>query len=204
MNTNRDWVPCVFVLGSHLYVAGGRDMGMEHINIHDNTSAWTPSISPPHKVRYTSCVILKSIVILAGGSNGTSQLTSVITWKQGDTKWSSLPTMQQKRAIFCMVSDGVRYVYVVGGSASGRRLNSIERFDSQTNTWKDLRPMPLALQNHKCVYLNDIIYVTGGHNGTAKVNTIYLYKVTSDIWIKSTTLLQEPVSGHAMVQSITP
>ena len=102
-----------------------------------------------------------------------------------------------------MVSDGSKFLYVVGGGNDTHNVNTVERYNSQSKTWKYLTTIPIALQYHNCVYMNGTIIVTGGMNGGVIVNTIYLYTVATDTWTKSTTVLQEPVFQHAMGQSIT-
>ena len=182
LTSNRNDVPCVFILGTHLYVAGGRDgngflSSMEYLNINDNSSVWTASVSLPYEEIYTSCVMFNSTVILAGGFTlPNDYLSSVITWKEGNATWTTLKPMQQKQGIHCMVSDGIRFLYVVG-RFYGRNLKSIKKYDSETNTWKYLCPMPEVLYGHRCVYLKDTVIVTGGLDGFDGVNTIYLYKV---------------------------
>ena len=102
-----------------------------------------------------------------------------------------------------MVSDAIRFLYVIGGYSprySRGYLNSMERFDTEGNTWEYLKPMPMALQDHRCVYLNGTIIVTGGMTSGRDelLNTIYLYRVASDTWSKSATVLQEGVYYHIM------
>ena len=84
-------------------------------------------------------------------------------------------------------SDGT-YAYVAGGYSfsTGQNLDSLYRFDSASNTWTTLAPMPQAALMPSAVYFppSNKIYVFGGEDGALGTNYAItrIYDVASDTW----------------------
>ncbi|MER3514975.1 MAG: hypothetical protein C4310_11810, partial [Chloroflexota bacterium] len=60
--------------------------------------------------------------------------------------------------------------------------------------WEDRAPLPTTLMDIGVATWNGMVYVVGGYNGSAVVNTLYRYDPTSNTW---TTLAPLPVSVQA-------
>lgn len=207
LNNGRLAYPCVFLLEKKLCAAGGWDLAyhnsMECVNVDNNTATWEPSVTLPYPLERAQCATVSSsagsFVILTGGFNGIETLNLVYKWI-GTGSWVALTSMEKARQNHCTVSDGTKYVYVLGGMEGEMMRSSIERYDTQENKWEFMAPMPEALIYHACVYTGDTIVVTGGYDKTGMImkNTIYLYSVKSDTWILSPTTLPQHMYGHAM------
>ena len=53
------------------------------------------------------------------------------------------------------------YIYAVGGWEGTGRLDSIERYDPQLNTWSCVAPMKMAVTSPAVVASDGHLYVTG-------------------------------------------
>ena len=53
------------------------------------------------------------------------------------------------------------YVYAVGGWEGQCRLDSIERYDTNDNSWQMISPMKMAVTSPACVAHDGMLYVTG-------------------------------------------
>lgn len=53
------------------------------------------------------------------------------------------------------------HVYAIGGWDGTGRLDSVERYDPQHNTWSFIPPMKIALTSPAVVALRGLLYVTG-------------------------------------------
>ncbi len=198
--------PCVFVLHQRLYVVGGTNTSfdgsescvsyMDSITITADNRRWEGSVSLPHGVAWTSCLTLENTkVILVGGQTGkknqSSSVSSVYMWKPGQHIWTTLAPLKHKRIKHCTVTDGVKYIYALGGYDAGP-LSSLERYNIQENKWEQMLSMPKALKQHECLYVNGQILVVGGYSaegghkmaGSGK-DPIYLYNVETDSWTTS-------------------
>lgn len=99
-------------------------------------------------------------------------------------------------------------IYLFGGiltkqipiKASKKRLISnklnvttaIECYDPQTNQWKTLTPLPIALYDLATVTIDNKIYIIGGYNvRSTPVNTVYCYDLTTE---KITKVAPLPIS----------
>lgn len=199
LDTPRRNKPCVFLNKNKLCVAGGWYqpvqwlMSMECLQIDSNTVGWQASDQMPYSVGLTSCATMGSSIILTGGYNSNS-LKSVLQWNEEDG-WVSLASMVTRRNQHCTVSDNTRYVYVVGGKFNDNAMSSVERYDTTNDIWGVMAPIPVMLERHACVYINDTIVVTGGFN---QLKEIYLYSVKLNTWTRSSTDLLQGTHDHTM------
>lgn len=122
---------------------------------------------------------------------GLLRLSAVI--EPIDSQWSLIstpPNLPGPLTRHAVASDGVRYLYVVGGQTTvsdtpviSRRLM---RLDTTTGQWTELAPMPGAagLSNTTAVYINGKIYVPGGYNGNNQLfdSTHWVYDITTNAW----------------------
>lgn len=113
-----------------------------------------------------------------------------------DSQWFVIGTpenMPGPLTRHAVASDGVRYLYIVGGQTAisntpvvSRRLM---RLDTVTGQWTELQPMPGAsgLSNTTAVYVNGKIYVPGGYNGNNQLfdNTHWVYDIATNSWSDS-------------------
>ncbi len=206
ISVNRDRLPCVFLIENFLYIAAGYNnknkyqlSTMESLDINNIGNGWQPSISMHRPLNNVVCATINRTVMLTGGGGAKTWLNRVIMWTVGNKGWTKGCRTHIKRFQACGVSDGVQFMYVFGGyDRSYSTLASTERYDIQKNSWAFLNPMPRGLSYHACLYIDGTIIVSGGFDGSAVVDKIYLYSVTSDNWIISSTHLIKPTEMHML------
>jgi N-acetylneuraminic acid mutarotase len=88
-------------------------------------------------------------------------------------------------------------IYVFGGAAnSGKYSNKLFEFDPAKQKWKELAPMPEAMEAQG-TFVNGKLYVIGGYNGSPS-SRIDMYDVEKNTWIKITTMTK-PLSANSVV-----
>jgi uncharacterized repeat protein (TIGR01451 family) len=98
----------------------------------------------------------------------------------GDT-WELMAPLPAARVFNAVIADLNGYVYSMGGTsdaAGTTATNSNFRYDTTTNTWTTLAPIPVALDSITGVEINNKIYLPGDGN-TAFT---YVYDIASNTW----------------------
>ncbi|MDD3172074.1 MAG: kelch repeat-containing protein [Herbinix sp.] len=78
-------------------------------------------------------------------------------------------------------------IYVFGGlknetATQSDRLNTLQIYDTITNTWDFGEPMPISLIHHKSVLYKDKIYIFAGTTYSSSSNKTYIYDILSNTW----------------------
>lgn len=92
------------------------------------------------------------------------------------------------------------FVYVLGGydGTSNAFLNSCERYDLEKDEWRPIDPMLIAkCAFGACAMDNRYIFVVGGYDGIARLNTIERYDTETQKWDMPKITLHEPLSNSA-------
>ncbi len=201
LSTHRNYYPCVFLLGTTLYIGGGGAGSwseedkfldtMETLDLSSDGAKWQPSpVKLPSKMVFMSCTTINDdTVIMTGGydyeykkfDNSCNILNKAWKWSVGDISWTDLPDMNnagisQIRYSHCSVTDDSENVYVVGGLAKYAIRVSIEKYNGIS--WQEMDTMPIQKYYQGCVYRNGKIYVLGGGIET----DILVYEISSDTW----------------------
>jgi N-acetylneuraminic acid mutarotase len=107
-------------------------------------------------------------------------------------KWSALPNMPTPRGALAAVAVGKK-IYVIGGAniPKGMQLpdglqgggpvelvGTNEVFDTETNTWSSLEPMPTPRNHHSVAFVDGKIYAIGG-----RVGSCFSAGWSSNIWM---------------------
>src|SRR5262245_12342070 len=82
-------------------------------------------------------------------------------------------------------------MYVIGGFANGTSVNTVERYDPNSNTWETIDPLPSPQPlNHVGVAAADgKLFVIGGLTQTfAGVNTTFCYDPVEEEWTPKATM----------------
>jgi N-acetylneuraminic acid mutarotase len=107
-------------------------------------------------------------------------------------QWSALPPMPTARGALAAVAVGKK-IYVNGGAniPAGMQLpdglspggpvellGTMEVFDTETNAWSTLRPMPTPRNHHSIAFVDGKIYAIGG-----RVGSCYSNGWSSNVWM---------------------
>jgi N-acetylneuraminic acid mutarotase len=89
-------------------------------------------------------------------------------------------------------------VYAVGGWEGSQRLKTVEQYNPDTNTWKFVAPLKLAVTSPAVVAHGGTMYVTGGailEDGDG-IELVQRYDPRRDAWTEVSPMLI-PRSGSA-------
>ena len=95
--------------------------------------------------------------------------------------WESLPEMSAARIDPMVAVDESGVVYVTGGSDYAAYLRSAERL-APGGEWQTMTEMPFALTQGSAAYFQGQIYIAGGYDGEAFVDTMLKYDTSHDQW----------------------
>jgi N-acetylneuraminic acid mutarotase len=149
----------------------------------ENTNTWEFIVSFPYKalgVRAASD--LDGNVYASGGFSDLDPenhvyYNNLYNYNKAGNSWISLAPMNQARSGHRMVCDTSGNLVVAGGDGiSGITLNTVEKYDPDTNTWSSLPSMQeprsyFALM----VDSNNRIFAFGGANNGVHTNTAEMY-----------------------------
>lgn len=89
-----------------------------------------------------------------------------------------------------------QYCYVVGGFDGTRQLDSVERYDTENQTWEIVAPIKIARSALSLTVLDGKLWAMGGFDGHSFLNIVELYDPAVNKWEESTPL-SSGRSGHA-------
>lgn len=76
--------------------------------------------------------------------------------------------------------------YVTTGSSGLIQLNDIREYDSFSQQWTELSPLPSYGRNGSaCFVINDIAYLIGGKDSAGNIlSEVWAYDIVNDIWVQ--------------------
>jgi len=210
-------------VGGNVLVYGGQDPANKPMGIFYKfdpaAGQWTQLPSNPVPVHHgAAAAIGNKFYVLGGfrlpdtGKVGWYPENKAWVFDLDKNTWSALPPMPTARGALAAVAVGKK-IYVSGGAkiptgvnlpdgltAGGpvELLGTLEVFDTETNTWKQLKPMSLPRNHHSVAYADGKIYAVGGRVGScfsngwsSNVSMNEAYDIAGDTW---TTRLPMPTA----------
>jgi N-acetylneuraminic acid mutarotase len=201
-------------LDGQMFVYGGQDMANKpqglFFSYDPAKNEWTKLSGNPVPVHHGAAAVVGHKFYVFGGfrlpDNGkVGWYPESKAWAyDADTKqWSALPNMPTARGALAAVAVDKK-IYVIGGAAipKGMQLpdglqgggpvelvGTTEVFDTATNTWSSLEPMPTPRNHHSVAYVDGKIYAIGGRVGPCFSNgwssNIWMtdaYDIASNTW----------------------
>lgn len=121
-----------------------------------------------------------------------SALDAVFLYVEKDQCWMQRAHMLTPRCAFSAVSHRGR-IYVMGGKTTyprGGPLFTAECYDTDSDQWLPLAPMPLGLYHHASSVFQDSIFVFGGiEEDEEHVNTVFQYSISANSWTHVETMM---------------
>lgn len=152
--------------GGCLYAVGGKDIEDRILTTGEKfdprANQWT-TISQMHHARFGfGLVAIDDNIYAIGGSNDVREpTTSMEVYNIFSNKWAPLPDMNLKRvwSAYAVVD---KKIYVIAGGMVGKLYESVECFDTSTNTWASVCPMRERRCDARATACRGNIYVFGG------------------------------------------
>ena len=143
---------------------------------------WSTGTSLPAAVSMQNLVVTKNRVYLCGGLNsGSTQSATVYTAPINSN--GTLGTWTTGTSIPTAVASGTTLVtkdrvYIIGGSTTSNVFLSTTwhapiNSDGTLGSWTTGTSLPTTVANTRGVVIRDKVYIFGGHNGSAAINTVY-------------------------------
>lgn len=113
------------------------------------------------------------------------------------TLQSPMPTSRSE--ISSTVIDG--RIFVAGGIGLFGTSNRFEMYDTETDSWESLAPLPQKLNHVGLASDSESIYLSGGFTNAVQTNyadVLYRYDIAADTWSELTTL-PENRAAHSML-----
>lgn len=171
------------------------------------TDTWSTGAAAPLPTRSEGIGILRDgkLYSIGGRSNDVGGvLDNLERYHKNTNTWVSLAPMPTARAGLGGAFSG-RYIYAIGGRdgtvpCSGTALDVVERYDTFTNTWATMAPLPAPRSDLAALAMgNGKIYVFGGCDASnSVVGDVDSYDINTNTW--STAPLDLPTPRAAFYQ----
>lgn len=186
----------VGVTDAYIVAAYGFDPGVGDTNttrVYSIVSdTWTFGADAPLPVRSEGIGILRDgrLYSIGGRSNDLgSVLSNLDRYTKNTNTWVSLAPMPTARAGLGGAVSG-KYIYAIGGRTNiggpctGGALDTVERYNTQTNTWDTLASLPTARSDLAALAMgNGKIYVFGGCDASSSVvGDVDVYTIATNTW----------------------
>lgn len=139
---------------------------------------------------FVSSVIDDKVYIIAGTNDDRSSSVKNEMYNPADSSWTvlkSIPTARNSAAVVTIDNQ----IYVIGGRYRGEgsefvNVNTVERYNTESNTWDTLADLPYVSAGLMASHMNGKIYVFGGEIFTTRperiLQKIFEYNIESNIW----------------------
>jgi N-acetylneuraminic acid mutarotase len=157
------------------------------LSIHGSAAGvWSAAPSLPVAVQEVSVTALNGQVYVVGGSNSQSRVNTVYVLDPAAAApaWTTRnPYPGTARDHIGIASMG-NFLYLVGGVAQwpSPSVATVQRYDSTTDSWTAVAPLPVARGAMAVAALNGRIYAAGGLVDGAAVSDFTVYDPATDTW----------------------
>ncbi|XP_040190742.1 kelch-like protein 10 [Rana temporaria] len=196
MNHKRCYVSTA-VLENRLYAMGGIDgyIRLESAECYDpETNQWD-LIAPMNEIRSDAkATTLNGKIYICGGSNGEEYLFTAEVYNPTTDQWSMIAPMWNQRSGVGVIAYGDLIYAVcamipfypneieVGGCNEDGRLSSAEAYNPANNSWTEISSMFSPRSNFGIEVLEDLLYVTGGFDGSRAISEAECYDRKTEEW----------------------
>ncbi|XP_017964341.1 kelch-like protein 22 [Drosophila navojoa] len=190
------------VLNNELFIVGGaydvclkeyiHPFGFRYCPLRDS---WV-TIAPIQldRCRFSLNAVGKQYLYAVGGSveyedsseDALRRMSNVERYDVVSNTWTYMPSLQENRSQHAGVVVGDK-LYISGGIHLATILASTWCFDTKTESWQELAPMPTPCCDHVLVAIDNRIYACGGWHETMResrvlVEHIYAYDIPTNSW----------------------
>ncbi|OGR58292.1 MAG: hypothetical protein A2X34_00635, partial [Elusimicrobia bacterium GWC2_51_8] len=180
-----------------LYIVGGYNQGGTHAAVWSSDisstgilGAWEAETSLPATLYSHAAALAGNKLYVSGGyTSGSGVSAAVYKTTVGDdgalTSWSAIDPLPAPRYNHTMTFLANR-LYAVGGKDGPSAKSSVwvmklKALDAEPDgTWTALTSLPAARYGHKTLAAANTLYVIGGNNGGAVVNSVFISTVSSN------------------------
>ena len=200
----------IYAMGGYVSVSGG-SAGINTVEMYNPaTDTWTTKAAmPTRRCMFAAAVVSNKIYAIGGQFQDDSdpyggykrQLDVVEMYDPASDTWTTKAHMPATRMglVAAVVNNKI---YAIGGSSLESlgilRLNTVEMYDPDTDTWTTKAAMPTSRQWPGAAVLNNQIYVIGGLQSSC-LNTVEMYDPVSNAW---TTKAPMPTARYSLAVAV--
>ena len=152
------------VIGSDVYVGGGRGENVETVMVYSlQTGTWRTL--PSYESWYFGMAVVNNQLVLVGGwSTTTGQVTNVLgLWDERSQTWTHpFPVMPTARLSLSVVFHQKWLVTAGGRDERGLRSNKVELLDTLSGQWYEGSPLPKKCSEMSSAISGNMWYLSGG------------------------------------------
>lgn len=156
----------IAVYQGKIYLAGGFHAGasVAFFDVYDPaTNKWTALANMPERRDHVSAAVVGGLMYVIGGrtfGKGPQPQNDAYdfatgTWAVG---LAPLPTLRAGAATAVFGTE----IVVIGGEGFGHTFNQAEAYDTSTNSWRELTPMPTSRHGIQAAMFNGSAYIADG------------------------------------------
>ena len=148
------------------------------------TDTWTRKADMPTGRGHTSAAVVNEKIYIIGGDASEAPIVSIVeVYDPCTDTWAEQTELPSQRYWFSTIAvDGI--IYVIGGNeglqAGYSHLNTVEAYDTSTDTWTRKADMPTSRSFLSTSVVNGLIYAIGG--GAPGKEAVEVYDPTTDTW----------------------
>jgi hypothetical protein len=186
-------------------VGGNGKTRLASVERYDVSSGVWREAAPMATVRaeFGLCTLSNGDLYATGGvTSDKVRLTSVELYDASLDAWSAAPSLSWPRFAHCACTVGDA-IFVLGGIEEDEEgdeeiVNSVLKFDCQTQTWSELPPMPEERFRAGACVLGSDIYVFGGESDNEVTkSTAYRFNTETNEWA-TLAPMPESTSHHSV------
>ncbi|KAL1463208.1 hypothetical protein WDU94_014983 [Cyamophila willieti] len=144
-------------------------------------------------------VYLNGFVYMAGGvdldqDENIDVTNTVLSFNPANKQWTCIIPMIYSRKIFSFVICCGK-IYAIGGQDNRSILSSVECFDPDLQTWREVSPLKGARMGMAAAEVNGKIWIAGGYTGDKRspvTDTLECYDPRTNTWSILTPKLRYP------------
>jgi N-acetylneuraminic acid mutarotase len=182
-------------IGNNIYVVGGAtNSGYQATGVNEiyntKTNTWTTGASDPTARELGASAVVNGILYVIGGStSGSNPLSLVEAYDPVSNSWTTKASMPTARNSMPAVVDK-DVIYVIGGYDPNTQFwyDTVESYDTTTDTWKEEAPLLLAKSWEAVGLLGTSIAAVDGNiapNGSSTGES-ESYSVKKNAWTQLT------------------
>ena len=126
------------------------------------------------------------LLLLLGGYDGVSDLSSVERYNNQTEQWQLVSSMKTPRSMVGVTVLNC-HLFAVGG-CNGQSLESVEVYNPETNIWTIDAPMKVPRSGVGMAVIDGLLYAVGGCNGMDYLNSVEVFHPRKKRWTSSTSM----------------